>query len=66
MVNYDFIYHATCLVALTTYKNNELQMSFTTQKLSYKASYKTPFFHIGMKETCLEYKPHLLKIAYYY
>jgi hypothetical protein len=36
--------HATCLLTLMAYKYNELQVSFAIQKLSYKASYKTPFF----------------------
>ncbi len=38
--------HATCLLALMTYKYNELQVSSTTQKLSYKANCKTHFFLI--------------------
>jgi hypothetical protein len=45
-ISCNFATHATCLLALTTYKYNELQMSTTTQQLSYKASYKTPFFLI--------------------
>ncbi len=42
----NFATHATYLLALTTYKYNELQISSATQKLSCKASYKTPFFFI--------------------
>jgi hypothetical protein len=45
-VSCNFATHATCLLALTTYKYNELQVSSTTQKLSYKASCKTHFFLI--------------------
>ncbi len=30
----NFAIHATCLLALTTYKYSELQMSFATQKLN--------------------------------
>jgi hypothetical protein len=44
MVSYNFSTYATCPLALTTYKYNELQVSPTTQKLSYKASCKTIFF----------------------
>jgi hypothetical protein len=50
MVSYNFATHAICLLALTTYKYSELEMSFTTQKLSYKASCKTPFFFIVIWE----------------
>jgi hypothetical protein len=45
-VSCNFAIHATCSLALMTYKYNELQMSFTIQKLSYKVSCKTPFFLI--------------------
>ncbi len=45
IVYYKFVIHVTCLLAFTTYKHSELQMSATTQKLSCKASCKTPFFH---------------------
>jgi len=38
--------HATCSLAFTTYKYNELQVSFAIQKLSCKANCKTPFFFI--------------------
>jgi hypothetical protein len=42
--------HATCSLALTTYKYSELQMNPTTQKLNYKANCKTPlFFIVNMK-----------------
>jgi hypothetical protein len=44
MVNCNSVIHVTCSLALTTYKYNELQMFGVTQKLSCKASYKTPFF----------------------
>jgi hypothetical protein len=43
-VSCNFTTHAICLLALMMYKYNELQMSDATQKLSYKVSYKTPFF----------------------
>ncbi len=43
-MSYNFVVHATCLLALMTHKYSELQMSSTTQKLSCKASCKTPFF----------------------
>ncbi len=46
MASCNFATHATCSLALMTYKYSELQMSFTTQKLSCKASCKTPFFLI--------------------
>ncbi len=42
----NFAIHATCLLALMTYKYNELQMSFATQKMSCKANCKTPIFLI--------------------
>ncbi len=38
--------HAICPLTLIMYKYNELQLSFTTTKLSCKASCKTPFFFI--------------------
>jgi hypothetical protein len=38
--------HATCSLAFMAYKYNELQVTFATQKLSYKANCKTPFFFI--------------------
>jgi len=44
MVNYNYTTHVTCPLALIAYKYNELQMSYATQKLSYKANCKTPFF----------------------
>jgi hypothetical protein len=37
--------HATCPLVLMVYKYSELHVSSTIQKLSYKASCKTPFFH---------------------
>jgi hypothetical protein len=46
MMNCNFATYATCPLALTTYKYNELQVSSTTQKLSCKANYKTPLFLI--------------------
>jgi hypothetical protein len=45
-MNYNFATHATCSLALIVYKYNKLQFSFTIQKLSCKASYKTPFLLI--------------------
>jgi len=47
MVSYNFVTlatHAICMLAFMKYKYNELQVSCATQKLSYKASYKTFFF----------------------
>jgi hypothetical protein len=41
----NFATHEICLLALMTYKYNELQRSNATQKLSCKASCKTTFFH---------------------
>jgi hypothetical protein len=46
MVNYNYVIHAISLLAFMAYKYNELQMFSITQKLSYKASCKTPFFLI--------------------
>jgi hypothetical protein len=57
IVNYNFTIHVTCLLTLTTYKYNELQVSSTTQKLSCKANCKTLFFLVMMAcpyNTCLE------------
>ncbi len=45
-MNCNFATHVTCPLALMTYKYNELQVSFTTKKLSYKVSCQTPFFLI--------------------
>ncbi len=42
----NFATHATCSLTLTSYKYNELQVSFVIKKLSYKASYKTSLFLI--------------------
>ncbi len=50
MVSYNFVTHATCSLAFTTYKYNELQVSSTTQKLSCKANCKTPFFFIVFED----------------
>jgi len=44
IVSCKFAIYATYPLELTTYKYNELQMSFATQKLNYKANCKTPFF----------------------
>jgi hypothetical protein len=41
---------ATYLLALTTYKYNELQVFSAIQKLSCKANYKTPLFLIVLVE----------------
>ncbi len=46
----NFAIHATCSLTLMTYKFNELQMFFTIQKLSCKASCKTPFIFIVIWE----------------
>jgi hypothetical protein len=43
------VIQAICLWTLTMYKYNEMQMSYATQKLNYKASCKTPFFHSEKK-----------------
>jgi hypothetical protein len=45
MVSCNFAIHATCSLAFTVYKYNELIMFTTIQKLSCKASYKTPFLY---------------------
>jgi hypothetical protein len=45
MVNCNFTTRVTCLLKLVAYKYSELQMSFATQKLSCKASCKTPFYY---------------------
>jgi hypothetical protein len=44
-VNYNSTTHSICPLTFMAYKYNELQMSSTIQKLSCKASYKTPFSH---------------------
>jgi hypothetical protein len=46
MVSCNFANHATCPLALMTYKYSELQKSFATQKLNWNASCKTPIFLI--------------------
>jgi hypothetical protein len=43
MLSCNFATHATCPLAFTMYKYNELQVSFAIQKLSCKASCKTLF-----------------------
>jgi len=46
MVSCNSTTHATCSLTLMAYKYIQLQMSFTTPKLNWKVSYKTPlFFH---------------------
>ncbi len=43
------LYNSCNLLSVNThivYKHNELQVSFATQKLNYKANYKTLVFHI--------------------
>jgi hypothetical protein len=50
MVNYNSTIHAIFSLALTTYKYNELQVPFATQKLSWKVSCKTPFFFIMIQK----------------
>jgi len=45
-LNCNFATYATCLLALTMYKYNELQVIIATQKLNCKASCKKPFFLI--------------------
>jgi hypothetical protein len=45
-VSCNFVTHASCLLKLMVYKYSELQVSDATQKLSCKASFKTPFFFI--------------------
>jgi hypothetical protein len=51
MVSCNFATHAICPLAFMTDKYNELEVSFATQKLSCKASYKTPVFLIVFVET---------------
>jgi len=46
MMNCNCATHATCLLTFTSYKYNELQVSYATQKLGCKASCKMPFFFI--------------------
>ncbi len=46
IVSCNFVIHATCSLALTLYKYNELQVSGAIQKLSCKASCKTLLFII--------------------
>ncbi len=46
IVSCNFVTHATCLLALTLYKYNELHVFSASQKLSCKASCKTPIFFI--------------------
>jgi hypothetical protein len=45
-VSCNFVIHAICLLKLMMYKYSELQVSGVIQKLSCKASCKTPFFFI--------------------
>jgi hypothetical protein len=49
IVSCNFAIHATCSLAFTMYKYNELQLSSIIQKLNCKASCKTPFFLIVNK-----------------
>jgi hypothetical protein len=44
-MNYNYVFHAICLLALMTFKYCELQMSFVIKKLNCKANCKTPFFY---------------------
>jgi hypothetical protein len=44
MVNYNSTTRATCLLELTTYKHNELQVFGAIQKLSCKVNCKTFIF----------------------
>jgi hypothetical protein len=46
IVNCNYVTHATCPLTLMVEKYSELQMSGATQKLSWKANCKTPFFLI--------------------
>jgi len=50
MMSCNFAIHAICLLTLTTYKSNELQMVIGTQKLSCKANCKMTLFsfHHGL------------------
>jgi hypothetical protein len=45
MVSYNSTIHATCSLTLALYKYSELQMSYATQKLNYKANCKKIKFH---------------------
>jgi hypothetical protein len=50
ILSYNFATHLTCLLTLTVYKYNELQVFGATQKLGCKANCKTPlFFTVYMK-----------------
>jgi hypothetical protein len=51
------IYDVTYPLALMAYTYNELQMSYAIQKLNYKASCKTPFFHNVCPSNLLTYLP---------
>jgi hypothetical protein len=43
-MSYNFAIHATCPLALMAYKYNDFQVYGAIQKLSCKASCKTPLF----------------------
>jgi hypothetical protein len=73
MMSCNSTIHATCLLALTTYKYSELQVFSTIQKLSCKASCKTPFFIVfGCFECCnFDVMSHesllfIYKVPYFY
>jgi hypothetical protein len=51
MVSCNFATYVICPLALTTYKYNELEVSFAIQKLSCKANNKTTIFIIVSVET---------------
>jgi hypothetical protein len=44
IVNCNYAFHATCLLAFATYKYNELHMFGATQKLSFRLVAKHLFF----------------------
>jgi hypothetical protein len=56
-VSCNFAIHVTYVLTLTMYKFSELQMSFIIQKLSCKASCKTPLFsHSEVMEECEQWR----------
>ncbi len=61
MVKCNFATHATCPLAFTTYKYNELQVSDVTQKLNYKPKLQNaPFPH--SKGRFMNFVPSLILV----
>jgi len=57
---WKFVVHVICSLPFMIYKYNKLQMSATIQKLSYKVSCRTPYFHNG-SDLKIELDPMELK-----